>query len=341
MLLSWILIPAYEKILIAKSDLNKWPNSKGSLTSLAEAVKDLQNHNVYQHYIKSLEFLGNNLIDEISGILDASKNFPVTIRLIDPPLAEFLSESIIDQLQSEEIIQHEQKDLLINLFAHKDSMIGLRGVRLCNLSPEFTKTQIKSIFIAKMKDSESTSTEINILIPFVADAVEIDIIREMVNEIAQDLQFNGKWQLGTMIETPRAAILAKDMAQKSDFLSFGTNDLTQFTWAASRDYAQSDFLNHAIYSSRLEQDPFTLLDQQGVGKLIELAINEARAISPNIPIGICGEHAGEPQNIEYLGQLGVNYVSCSPISIATIRLACGQFGIRSNAINQSKNQNVH
>jgi len=327
MLLSWLLKPYLEKILIATRDAATWSSSKGALTTLKELEQAMSNLDIYKRYKNELNKVEDILIREFSDLINISKGRTVTIRLIDPPLAEFLNKEIIDQLHSDNIINDDQKADLMRFIDRKDSMIGLRGIRLCNIAPEFTNAQIKSILLACKRSKSDVKPNVDILVPFVIDAFEMANIRSLVADCSRELGVNANCRVGAMVETPRSVMVIKEIVKYSDFLSFGTNDLTQFTWAASRDYAEGDFLQHISYTE-MGLDPFVILDQKGVGGLLDLAVHGARSVSPAITIGVCGEHASETRNLSFFEGLGINYLSCTIPHIRSVRLACGQRAIQ-------------
>lgn len=326
MLLSWLLKSQFEKLLVAKMEVANWPLSKGAKATLHELEQSMSNRDLYQLYMKELYVVEDVLFREFLDLINVSKGRTITIRLIDPPLAEFINEEIILQLYSKNVINNNQKGDLLRFIDRKDSMIGLRGIRLCNIAPEFTKSQIRSILLACKETKSSVQPNVDILVPFVIDAFEMATIRSLIAECMQELGMKMTYRLGAMIETPRSVMVIKDIARYSDFLSFGTNDLTQFTWAASRDYAEGDFLRHISYNP-MGVDPFEILDQKGVGSMLTLAVIGARSVAPSINIGVCGEHASETKNLPFFEELGINYLSCTIPHIRSLRLSCGQRAI--------------
>jgi len=257
-------------------------------------------------------------------------NKPVTIRLLDPPLHEFLpteDEQIIALAESLKITKNKLNQTIENLH-EANPMLGHRGCRLGITYPEITEMQTQAIIQATIQlIKEGYKPKPEIMIPLVGNMGEYIHQKEIIQSVMNDTFHKYKIKkinikIGTMIEIPRACLIADKIAAHADFLSFGTNDLTQTTFGFSRDDMGSflpDYLNKKI----IDSDPFQTLDVRGVGELIIIAIKKARSIKPNIKIGICGEHGGDPKSIEFLVEAGVDYVSCSPyrVPIAGLTLA--------------------
>jgi len=255
---------------------------------------------------------------------------PVTIRLLDPPLHEFLpteDEQIIALAKSLKITKNKLNQTIENLH-EANPMLGHRGCRLGITYPEITEMQTQAIIQATIQlIKEGYKPKPEIMIPLVGNMGEYIHQKEIIQSVMNDTFHKYKIKkinikIGTMIEIPRACLIADKIAAHADFLSFGTNDLTQTTFGFSRDDMGSflpDYLNKKI----IDSDPFQTLDVRGVGELIIIAIKKARSIKPNIKIGICGEHGGDPKSIEFLVEAGVDYVSCSPyrVPIAGLTLA--------------------
>lgn len=280
---------------------------------------------------------------DFEGIFEAMQGYPVTIRLLDPPLHEFLPDKeellvevtklqILDP-QSDELKQKEKLLRKVRQLDEFNPMLGLRGCRLGMVHPEIYEMQVKAIFYAAAKLAEK-GMEVNpeIMIPLVGHVNELKSMRELVIETAQRVEEetgrNFKYTIGTMIEIPRAALTADQIAEEADFFSFGTNDLTQTTFGYSRDDAEGKFLQSYIETKVLPQNPFAVLDQDGVGKLVETGVKLGRKTNPTLKTGICGEHGGEKSSIDFCYRTGLDYVSCSPYRVPLARLAAAQATIR-------------
>ena len=256
---------------------------------------------------------------------------PVTVRLLDPPLHEFLpkADKDIDEVaRSLNLSAKEVKDRISELH-EENPMLGHRGCRLGISFPEIYEMQCRAIFeaIVEIKKSKVKPATVEIMIPLVSTDSELKILRELVNKIAKEIERKNKikleYMVGTMIELPRAALQAKSISKHADFFSFGTNDLTQTTLGISRDDS-GKFLNDYIENKIFEVDPFVSIDQNGVGELVEIASSRGRRTNKNIKLGICGEHGGDPKSIDFCSRTGLNYVSCSPFRVPVARLAAAQ-----------------
>jgi pyruvate,orthophosphate dikinase len=267
---------------------------------------------------------------DFEAIFRAMEGFPVTIRLLDPPLHEFLPKDRheIEALARELGMAPEELRVIIDRLQEVNPMLGLRGCRLGILYPEITAMQVRAIFEAACTVAARKGRVMpEVMIPLTASAVEFRkqalIVRQVAEEVFQDRQITVPFLLGTMIELPRAAVTADEMAREAQFFSFGTNDLTQTTWGLSRDDA-GKFLPYYLEHGVIEQDPFQVLDQAGVGRLIQFACELGRKTRPDLKLGICGEHGGEPSAVAFCDRLGMNYVSCSPYRVPIARLAAAQ-----------------
>ncbi len=269
--------------------------------------------------------------DDFKKIFKVMSGLPVTVRLLDPPLHEFLpkAEKDIDEVaRSLNLASKEVKERIAELH-EENPMLGHRGCRLGISFPEIYEMQCKAIFeaISELKKERTKSAVVEIMIPLVSTESELKIMRALVNRVAQEIQDKNKLKLdyivGTMIELPRAALQAKNISKHADFFSFGTNDLTQTTFGISRDDS-GKFLNDYIDNKIFEVDPFVSIDQNGVGELVEIASTRGRKVNKNIKLGICGEHGGDPKSIEFCSRTGLNYVSCSPFRVPVARLAAAQ-----------------
>ena len=267
---------------------------------------------------------------DFEAIFRAMEGFPVTIRLLDPPLHEFLPKEPheIEALARELKLGVDALQQVIDRLHEVNPMLGLRGCRLGIIYPEITMMQARAIFeAASAVASRKGRVMPEVMIPLTASVVEFRkqalIVRQVAEEVFRERQITVPFLLGTMIELPRAALTADELAREAQFFSFGTNDLTQTTWGLSRDDA-GHFLPYYLEHGVIEDDPFQVLDQAGVGKLIQMAAELGRRTRPDLKLGICGEHGGDPAAVAFCDRLGMNYVSCSPFRIPIARLAAAQ-----------------
>ncbi|KFX58876.1 pyruvate, phosphate dikinase [Clostridium botulinum] len=271
------------------------------------------------------------------GIYEALEERPVTIRLLDPPLHEFLpnTEQDIRILSNEIGLTFEELKLTVDNLHEFNPMMGHRGCRLAVSYPEIAEMQARAIIEAAIEVKANKGYNIipEIMIPLIGDIKELkyvkDVIKNTAEEVIKEKNADLEYKIGTMIEIPRAALTADEVAKEAEFFSFGTNDLTQMTFGFSRDDASkflTDYYDKKIY----EQDPFAKLDRSGVGALIKIAVEKGRETRPDIKLGICGEHGGDPSSIEFCHDLGLNYVSCSPFRVPLARLAAAQAQVRNN-----------
>jgi pyruvate,orthophosphate dikinase len=267
---------------------------------------------------------------DFEAIFRAMEGFPVTIRLLDPPLHEFLpkTQAEIAAMAAELKMDVDALQPMIDRLQEVNPMLGLRGCRLGIIYPEITAMQVRAIFEAASTVAARKGRVMpEVMIPLTASVVEFRkqalIVRQVAEEVFRERQITVPFLLGTMIELPRAALTADELAREAQFFSFGTNDLTQTTWGISRDDA-GHFLPFYLEHGVIEDDPFQVLDQAGVGKLIQMACELGRRIRPDLKLGICGEHGGEPSAVGFCDRLGMNYVSCSPFRVPIARLAAAQ-----------------
>lgn len=273
--------------------------------------------------------------EDFKGIFEVMEDRPVNIRLLDPPLHEFLpsTEREINDLAQQMGISPEKLRDKVTELKEFNPMLGHRGCRLAVTYPEIAKMQTEAIITAAMevKEEKNIDIEPEIMIPLVGIDRELAFVRATVEEtISEIFKRTGKeigYQIGTMIEIPRAALTADEIAEEAEFFSFGTNDLTQMTFGFSRDDT-GKILKEYTDKKILKNDPFMSIDTTGVGKLMEMAIELGKKTRPNIKLGICGEHGGEPASVEYCYRIGLNYVSCSPYRVPIARLAAAQAVIR-------------
>ena len=273
--------------------------------------------------------------EDFKGIYKAMEGRPVTIRFLDPPLHEFLptKDEDIRSLAADMGITFEDLKKTVNSLHESNPMMGHRGCRLSITYPEIAAMQTRAVIEAAIEVRQETGLEIvpEIMIPLVGEVNELAYVKNFVDETAK-LVMNEKgmeipYMVGTMIEIPRAALTADEIAKQAEFFSFGTNDLTQMTFGFSRDDA-GKFLNDYYEKKIFESDPFARVDQNGVGKLMQIAVELGRKTRPNIKLGICGEHGGDPSSIEFCHRIGLNYVSCSPFRVPIARLAAAQAALK-------------
>jgi len=273
--------------------------------------------------------------NDFEGIFEAMQGLPVTIRLLDPPLHEFVPHQLATQkdLAEEMHISLQAVKNKVSELEEFNPMLGHRGCRLGNTYPEITEMQTRAIIEAALNLKEKgIEAKPEIMVPLIGTLNEYieqeNIIRTTANTVFEERNDTIEFLVGTMIEIPRAALMADLIAQRAEFFSFGTNDLTQMAFGYSRDDA-GKFLPVYLEKGILKVDPFEVLDQKGVGQLIEMAIEKGRTVQPDLKVGICGEHGGEPSSVEYCYTQGMNYVSCSPFRVPIARLASAQAAIKS------------
>ncbi|BAE84869.1 pyruvate, phosphate dikinase [Desulfitobacterium hafniense] len=282
--------------------------------------------------------------EDFYGILKVMAGFPVTIRLLDPPLHEFLpnvEELVVDitklKLQGDREEELNEKEVLlrkVRALSEMNPMLGHRGCRLGITFPEIYAMQARAIFQASARlVKEGCEIHPEVMIPLVIHVKELAKLRKVTEEAAQTVMAEQgvtfSYTIGTMIEVPRAALTADEVATAADFFSFGTNDLTQTTLGFSRDDAEGKFLPAYLEQNILEHNPFAVLDRIGVGKLMKMGVQLGREANPGLKVGICGEHGGDPSSIEFCHQIGLNYVSCSPFRVPIACLAAAQAAVSS------------
>ena len=280
---------------------------------------------------KILPYQKNDFIE----IFKIMYGLPVTVRLLDPPLHEFLpkTDKDIEDIAKELKLTHKDIKSRILELHEQNPMLGHRGCRLGISFPEIYNMQCEAIFeaLVECKKQKVKLVIPEIMIPLVSTAAEIKILRKLVEKTAKEIQkkysIKIKYYVGTMIELPRAALRAKDIAKFADFFSFGTNDLTQTTFGISRDDA-GKFLNDYVENKIFNKDPFISIDERGVGELIKIAVERGKMQKKSLKLGICGEHGGDPSSVEFCAKAGLNYVSCSPYRVPVARLAAAQAYLR-------------
>jgi pyruvate,orthophosphate dikinase len=291
--------------------------------------------------------------EDFAGLFRVMDGLPVIIRLIDPPLHEFLPNHIdllrdlsdlkirlkdagtledidrlLDQIEKEEHILKRVESL-----HESNPMLGLRGVRLGIHIPELTKMQVRAIFEAAcMVAKEGIDVHPEIMIPLTSHVNELKVQRDILEAEAKNVMkeqgIEPNYKFGTMIEIPRAALTTDQIAEYAAFISFGTNDLTQTTFGISRDDAEAGFLIEYMEKEILPENPFAVIDRDGVGMLMEISVQKGRSVRPDLECGICGEHGGDPESIQLCHELGLTYVSCSPFRIPVARLAAAHAALR-------------
>lgn len=278
---------------------------------------------------------------DFEGLFEAMDGLPVIIRLIDPPLHEFLPseeellEEVITMRVKGEVDGLAERELLLSQVKsmhESNPMMGLRGVRLSIYMPEIVEMQVRAIFEAAANNAlQGIVVKPEVMIPLTGTVKELEWIQPRLVRIAKAVMdekgVNFDYKFGTMIEIPRAAVTASEIAEVAEFFSFGTNDLTQMTFGYSRDDAERNFLIQYVEEGILPRNPFQTLDQEGVGRLMDLAVQDGRTTRPELEVGICGEHGGDPDSIEFCHLVGNNYVSCSPFRVPIARLAAAQSAI--------------
>ncbi|MEZ5139102.1 MAG: putative PEP-binding protein [Acidimicrobiales bacterium] len=263
--------------------------------------------------------------EDFLEILEAMDGLPVTMRLLDPPLHEFLPKVGDLDLRAATVGLTDEEERLrqaAGLWAEENPMLGIRGVRLAVLRPGLYAMQVRALLEA-VRDRVAAGGRpiVEVMVPLTVSRAELALARSWVVEAAEELDVTSMLLIGTMIETPRAALVADDLARVADFFSFGTNDLTQMTFGFSRDDVEAKMMPRYVAQGLLPRDPFESIDVDGVGRLIRSAVEAARAAKRRLPIGVCGEHGGEPASIAFFASAGFDYVSCSPYRVPVARLA--------------------
>ncbi|HZE37623.1 MAG TPA: putative PEP-binding protein, partial [Stackebrandtia sp.] len=266
--------------------------------------------------------------EDFVEILDAMDGYPVTIRLLDPPLHEFLPSLVDLEVRAATDPATADAPLLaaVRRMHEQNPMLGLRGVRLGLVIPGLYEMQVKAIAqaAARLRDNGKDPRP-EIMVPLVAEAKELALVRESTERILRESGVDAL--VGTMIELPRAAMTAGAIAAHADFFSFGTNDLTQMSWGFSRDDVEGSFFPRYLELGIFSASPFAVLDTSGVGRLVETAVADGRAARPDLHLGVCGEHGGDPESVKFFDAAGLDYVSCSPFRVPVARLAAGQAAV--------------
>ena len=311
---------------------------------LAESKDELEQSPAANAFYEALDELLPSQRSDFYGLFEAMDGYPVIIRLIDPPLHEFLpsqEDLLVDVTRMRtkgETDGLEEKETLLNAvnkLHESNPMMGLRGIRLGIVYPDIMRMQVRAIFEAA-SDAANKGIDVKpeIMIPLTGHINELTHVQPELEEIAERIMeekgVEFTYKFGTMIEIPRAALTAAEIAETAEFFSFGTNDLTQMTFGYSRDDAERNFLINYVDEGILPENPFQVLDRKGVGRLMDIAVSEGRKVRPDLEVGICGEHGGEPSSIEFCHLVGNNYVSCSPFRVPVARLAAAQAKIKND-----------
>ena len=311
---------------------------------LATANKEMKESKAAKAYFSALDKLLPSQRSDFYGLFEAMDGYPVIVRLIDPPLHEFLpsQEDLlveVTQMRTKgETKGLAEKELLLNAvnrLHESNPMMGLRGIRLGIVYPGIMRMQVRAIFEAAC-DAAKKGIDVKpeIMIPLTGHINELKHVQPELESIAKKVMeekgVSFSYKFGTMIEIPRAALTAGEIATVAEFFSFGTNDLTQMTFGYSRDDAERNFLVTYVDEGILPENPFQVLDRDGVGKLMAMAVSDGRKVRPELEVGICGEHGGEPSSIEFCHLVGNNYVSCSPFRVPVARLAAAQAKIKND-----------
>jgi pyruvate,orthophosphate dikinase len=292
--------------------------------------------------------------DDFAGLFRAMDGLPVVIRLIDPPLHEFLPShdellakvtrlrTVIELTPANDLPDGTRAELeeagelltAVEAMREQNPMLGMRGVRLGLMIPDIVRMQTRAILAAAARVAGEGKTPLpEIMIPLVGHVNELAETRRILEaEVASIIETSGQqveYKFGTMIEVPRGALTADQIAEHAEFFSFGTNDLTQMTFGYSRDDAEGKFLLQYVERKILPENPFQVLDREGVGQLVRMATERGRAARPGLKVGICGEHGGDPASIAFCHEIGLNYVSCSPFRVPVARLAAAQAALAS------------
>jgi pyruvate,orthophosphate dikinase len=275
-------------------------------------------------------------------LFEIMKGLPVTIRLLDPPLHEFLPHGADDIAEvaaamgvDPKKIEHRASEL-----AEFNPMLGFRGCRIAIAYPEIAEMQARAIFEAAVEAGKRTGKPVvpEVMVPLIATKAELDIVKARIDAMAQAVMKETgaklNYQVGTMIELPRAALMADEIAQSAEFFSFGTNDLTQTTFGISRDDAAS-FLGIYVARGILPGDPFVSIDRDGVGALVKIGVERGRKVRSKLKVGICGEHGGDPASVAFCHEVGLDYVSCSPFRVPIARLAAAQAALGKKAVGEA------
>jgi pyruvate,orthophosphate dikinase len=275
-------------------------------------------------------------------LFEIMRGLPVTIRLLDPPLHEFLPHTEAEIAEVAEAMKADPKKLADRAreLHEFNPMLGFRGCRLAIAYPEIAEMQARAIFEAAVAAGKSTGAPVvpEVMVPLIATKTEFDLVKARIDAMAEavalETETRVNYQVGTMIELPRAALMAGEIAQTAEFFSFGTNDLTQTTFGISRDDAAS-FLGPYTARGILPSDPFVTIDRDGVGELVRIGVERGRRTRKKLKVGICGEHGGDPASVAFCHEVGLDYVSCSPFRVPIARLAAAQAALGKSAAGEA------
>jgi pyruvate,orthophosphate dikinase len=305
------------------------------------AMRKMILSNSTEDRIHHLEELLPFQVDDFTEIFKELDGKPVNIRLLDPPLHEFLphNDEEIGHLADVLHIPFDRLKNKVNSLSEFNPMLGHRGCRLGITYPEITKMQVRAILTAALNlKKEGIKVLPEIMIPLVSTVQEFknqkQAVLEMARSLFEEYHDTVAFEIGTMIEVPRAALIADEIAKEAEFFSFGTNDLTQMTFGFSRDDANI-FLSHYLSEKIMKVDPFSSLDVDGVGKLVTMATQSGRSINPKLRVGICGEHGGDPASIDFFHNNGLDYISCSPYRVPIARFAAAQAALKSQKMEKT------
>jgi pyruvate,orthophosphate dikinase len=317
----------------------------GERRHLVEALILAEDDEERHKWIAEMEVLQ---YEDFVGIFKVMTGLPVTVRLLDPPLHEFLTDKgelgtkiALQEARGEKVSEYDLKlARAVNRLHESNPMMGLRGVRLGVLIPELFTMQVRALARAAIEVKRQGFDVIpEVMIPLVASQRELlyfrNSLEEEIHRIMAEAKSDIHISIGSMIETPRAAITAAKLADYSDFFSFGTNDLTQLTWAFSRDDVEHSFLPRYLDLELLPFSPFESLDQDGVGLLVKIACKETRSVVPNMKLGVCGEHGGDPRSIHFFHEAGLDYVSCSPFRVPVARLEAARAVVMADSVSST------
>ena len=337
-------VPVVQKMLINAQEAERWEQEHPEAASGRSPAPELPV--AVGEFYKALDHLKQLQIDDFTGILRAMGERPVIIRLLDAPLHEFLPryEELVRELvemeageaPQEEIRSREEFLQLVESLREANPMLGHRGCRLGLTFPAIYEMQTEAIITASARlIQEGIAPHPEIMIPLTSHVNEMHRLKEGLSAVAervqQDMGTKVKYLFGTMIEVPRAALTAGEIAEASDFFSFGTNDLTQTTYGFSRDDAEGKFLNHYIDKEILPYNPFVTIDPDGVGALVRIGVEQGRRTRSDLEVGICGEHGGDPASVAFCHREGLDYVSCSPFRVPVARLAAAQAALEESS----------
>ncbi len=286
----------------------------------------------------ALEQLRAQQEEDFVGILEAMDGLPVTVRLLDPPLHEFLpdhEELIVKEARGELTEEERKLKHAADFWRESNPMLGTRGVRLGILKPGLYRMQVRALMQAAVTRKRAGGNPIvEIMIPLIVSEPELallnDWVREEADAVVREAGVDVDYLVGTMVETPRAALVADKIAEVAEFFSFGTNDLTQMTFGFSRDDIEGRFMAEYLEHKLLKANPFETLDAEGVGQLVRMGCEKGRATRANLKLGICGEHGGDPASVAFCHEVGLDYVSCSPYRVPIARLAAAHAALEAS-----------